>query len=224
MFGLSAAAVAGIGLGTSVIGTGLSMASAAGAFNGPVDKWQPTPEEMEAAKWSKKTFDLSQKLGTQADALTRKELEDIKSAEYAQDLENRQVNQFWGQAGDFSGPLTAAAQSSGGPGSGRWLNTVKDLNAGVNRGVYQAKIAGQLAPLEDYTTGLTGFVGRRAQDLRGGLGAMTSGGNASADAQAQKIQGQVANNIATSQAISGIGGSIAGVGSGLMGAAGKMKA
>ena len=80
MFGLSASAVFAIGAGTSLVGTGLSMASAAGAFNGPTDKWMPTPEEMEAAKWSKKTFDLSQKLGTQADALTRKELEDLKSA------------------------------------------------------------------------------------------------------------------------------------------------
>lgn len=212
MFGFSAAALA-------VTGIGLSAASAAGAFNGKVDNWMPTPEEMEAAKWSKKTFGLSQELQQPLDRMVREDLKYLQSPEAMERAAGENVNNFFANT-NMAAPIQSAAATSGGPGSGRWWDSLYDTKAGVTRGLYDANVSGRLTGLNNSISATNQFLGRRSQDLGTGLGAMTSGGQQSAQAQADRISGQIARNVATSSAMSGLGNTMIGAG---MGLAGKVK-
>lgn len=220
MFGLSAASAAALAVGT--VGIGLSSASAAGAFNKPVDKWVPTPQEMEAARRSREVFGLSQDLQRPLDALTRKDLEYLKSPAGFEQAAGAGVNDFF-HGKDINAPIASAAASSGGPGSGRWWGSLYDTKAGLNGGLYEANVSGRMTGLNKAITGTNQFLGRRVGDLNAGLSAETSGGQQAAQAQADRINAQIARNVATSSAMSGLGNTMIGAASGLAGAGGGAK-
>jgi hypothetical protein len=208
-FGLAALTVGGIGLG-------LSAASAAGAFNGKVDNWMPTPQEMEAARRSKQVFALSQELQQPLDGLARKDLEYMNSPAGFEQAASLGVNDFF-RGKDINAPINSAAPTSGGPGSGRWWSGLSDTKTALDSGLYGANVGGRLTGLNKYVTGTNQFLGRRAGDLNAGLSAMTSGGQQSAQAQADRISAQIGRNVATSSAMSGLGNTMIGAASGIAG-------
>lgn len=210
-FGFAAVTVAGIGL---------SAASAAGAFNGKVDKWMPTPQEMEAARRSKQTFALSQEIQKPLDTMARKDLEYMKSPAGFEQAASVGANDFF-HGKDINAPIVNAAATSGGPGSGRWWGALYDTKAGINGGLYDANVGGRLTGLNNYVTATNQFLGRRVGDLNAGLGAETSGGQQAAQAQADRISAQIARNVATSSAMSGLGNTL--IGAGMGGMSGGMK-
>lgn len=214
MFGLSAASAAALAIGT--VGVGISSASAAGAFNSPVDKWVPTPQEMEAARRSKEIFGLSQELQRPLDALARKDLEYMNSPAGFEQAASLGANDFF-RGKDINAPINSAAATSGGPGSGRWWSGLYDTKTALDTGLYDANVGGRLTGLNKYVIGTNQFLGRRTGDLNAGLGAMTSGGQQAAQAQADRISAQIGRNIATSSAISGIGNTMIGAASGIAG-------
>lgn len=207
-FGFAAAAV---------VGVGLSAASAAGAFNGPVDKWTPTPQETEAADWSKRVFGLGQKIQKPLDAQARKDLAYLKSPAGMNESASSALNTAWSSNPDIMAPTQNAAATSGGPGSGRWWGSLYDTKANLNRGLYGAEVAGRLGGLNNYTANTEQFLGRRVGDLNSGLSTMTTGGQVAAQAQADRIGAQIQRNLAISSAVSGIGNSLIGAGMGGMG-------
>lgn len=197
----------------AAIGIGLSAASAFGAFGGKVDKWAPTPQEMEAAKWAKNVYNLGRDIQVPLDELARKDLTYLGSDAAANQAQGLAVSDAAGGLyPQLDQNALVAAQASGGPGSGRWWDTVKDSKAGLNRGLTTASVQGRLGALNNYMTRTGQFLDRRTADLKSGLAGMTSGGQQAADAQAARIQGQVANKIAANQSMGQIGGMLTSVG------------
>lgn len=215
-FGLSAAGMAAVVVGTT--GVGLSAASAAGAFNGPVDNWSPTPQELTAAKWSKATFNLGQDLQKPLDAIARRDISYLGSPEGLTAAAGTGLNNAWRGMGDLTEAPTAISARSGGPGSGQFWGQMWDTKAALGQGLYGADVAGRMGGLNEYIGSTNTYLGRKSRDLSTGLGAMTSGGQQAAQAQADRINAQVAQNVATASAMSGLGNTMIGAGVGMFGA------
>ena len=64
--------------------------------------------------------------------------------------------------------------------------------------------------------------GDYADRIQGGLGMMTQGAGQAQQAQANRINAQVQNNVATSSAMSGLGGAMVGMGMSGLGATGGL--
>lgn len=209
-FGFVAATVGTIGLG-------MSAASAAGAFNGPVDKWTPTPQEMAAAKKAKEVFALGQDIQKPLDVGARQDIKYLGSPTGMNEGAGNGLASAWSANPDVSAPVQNAALTSGGPGSGRWWGALYDTKTNLNRGLYGAEVAGRLGALNSYTNDMSQYLGRKTGDLNSGLAAMTSGGAQAAQAQADRINAQVQRNVAMSSAMSGLGNTMIGAATGLAG-------
>lgn len=211
-------ALAIAGLGLMAVGTGVSVASSAGAFNGSVDKPTPTGEEMAAAKDARATYNLGRKIQSPLDALSRQDLRYLGSDQALANAGGQSVNQYWGQLGPLGQQLHQTAARSGGPGTGAFWSQLGQGTAGLDAGVRAANMQGRLGGMNQYLARQGQFLNRRTGDLQTGLGIMSMGGAQAQQAQQARIQAQINSNIATSQAMSSIGGSIAGLGSGMMSA------
>lgn len=214
------AALGGVGAtiaaGTAVAGLGISAASAAGAFSSPVEKSVPTPAEMRAAKEARAVYNLGRDIQTPLDQLARKDLQYLGSNQALDQAGSMGVNELWRQMGPIGQQLGSTAAASGGPGSGRWWGQLGQGTSAIGAGVQQANLQGRIGGLNQYIARQGQFLDRRSKDLDAGLGAMTSGGTQAMQNQANRINTQVQNNIATSQAMSSLGGSLMGVGMGAL--------
>ena len=210
------AALGGVGAtiaaGTAVVGVGLSAASAAGAFSSPVDKWKPTPQEMEAVKWSNKTYDLGRQIQAPLDAMSRDDLTTMSTPGYYDRQAGAASNQYANQMYPAVNNLVSNATASGGPGSGRFFDATGKGAALINGAMREGNVQGRIGGLTQSMSRTGQFLGRRTADLKSGLNGMTSGGAQAAEAQASRIQSQVQNNIASNQAMGQLGGTIASVG------------
>lgn len=215
---------AAVGAIVGVAGLGMSAASAAGAFNGPVDKRYPTIEEMAARNDAKKTYKLGREIQAPLDALAREDLKYLGSDQAMANAGSAGVNQLWQQAGpQFGTGLQQAAAQSGGPGSGRHWSQLGQGTSALDAGVRQANLQGRLGGLNQYLARQGQFLGRRTNDLQTGMAGMTAGGAQGMQNQNARINAQVQNNIATSQAMSSVGGSMMGAGMGMVSAGGGMQ-
>lgn len=219
-FGLSAAAIAGIGVGVSAIGTGISAASAAGAFNGSVDSPVPTGAEIAATKAARQSYALGRKIQAPLDQMSRDDLHYLQSKQALANAGSAGVNQVWQQP--IGQGLYQTAATTGGPGSGRWWGQMGAGTAAVDARVKQANAQGRLSGLGQYVARQGQFLDRRTNDLKTGMDTMSLGAAQAAQNQAARIQSQIQNNAARSAAMSQLGGSVAGMGSGMMGIAGAM--
>lgn len=202
----------------AVAGLGLSAASAAGAFGGKVDKWAPTPQEMEAAKWATNTFNLGRRIQNPLDASSRQDLKYLESPEAMDQGQGLAVSNVASQLYPAQeANLQKVAASSGGPGSGRWWGSLWDSQSEINKGLTGAAVQGRLGALNNYVSRTGQFLDRRTTDLNSGLAGMTSGGQQAADAQANRIQAQLASKIAANQSMGQMGGALMSVGMAGMG-------
>ena len=208
---------AAIGLGVSAIGVGMSAASAAGAFNGKVDSWQPTMEERGTAKRSRQLFKFGQELQRPLDALAREDLKQLKSpAEFARQA-GTATSQVMGQADPaIRAGLNQAAATSGGPGSGRFMAQLGTSGAALESGLTEANARGRMGALQGYMGRSGQYLDRMTNDLNTGMGLMESGATNAANRQAARINAQVSNNMARNQAMGQLGGSLIGLGMGGM--------
>ena len=209
VFGLSTA----LAVGTAAVGVGLSAAGAAGAFDGKVDKFEPTPEELEAAKRSRELFEFGQRLQRGSDQTARKDLATLKSAGEFNRKRGEGASTAVGQiTPTLQAGLSEAGRSSGGPGSGRWASQL-----GVTGAMLDA------AKREGATRGgneaLRGYIGRRGQylerltgDVDTGMNLMEQGAQSAQQRQAERINAQVGQNLARGQAIGQMGGALTSVG------------
>ena len=220
-FGLTAASIAGIGLGVSAIGTGVSIASATGAFGGTPGKWAPTPEELAAARAAKQVNKLGQQIQKPLDSISRDDLGYLNSQNALDESGSMGVDQMWRNvASGFGNSMVPIAAASGGPGSGRWFDQMGLGANNVNNATMDSNVQGRVNGLNKYLGRTEQFLNRRTADLKAGLGAMTSGGQQAADAQAQRINAQIQNKAAANAAMGQIGGSLMSVGMGLSGLGG----
>lgn len=256
---------AAVGAVVSVAGLGMSAASAAGAFNGPVDKSGPTPEEIRASELNRQAYEqgrfwqqqldpmmnrrLKDELGylkqtNQRTGELRQELRELNDNRYYQNAADRAVSQAWqGYPQALQGVQQTAAQS-GGPQSGAFISRMGDLNIGMDSAMRGANAQGRLGYLGEYAQrrgqmgqalnqqtqrvgnyrdqALSRF-GDYQERLGTGLNLATQGGQNAAANQQARINAQVQNNMATSQAMSSIGGSMMGAGMGMVSAGGGMQ-
>lgn len=212
-------------LGLTAVGVGMSAASAAGAFNGKVDSWQPTMEERATAKRSKRLFKLGQELQRPLDELARADMKQLKSpAEFARQA-GAATNQVMGQADPaIRAGLNQAAATSGGPGSGRFMAQLGTSGAALDSGLTEANARGRMGALQGYMGRSGQYLDRMTNDLNTGMGLMESGATNAANRQAARINAQVSNNMARNQAMGQLGGSLIGLGMGGMNFAGGMGA
>ena len=267
-FGLSAAAIAG--LTVTAVGAGMSAASAAGAFNGSVDAYGPTPEELKAQGINDQVFRQGQEWQKQLDPISwgrldqglantiqqgaylkqyqdrlggvKRELNTLGGQGYYQDAANRSVNQAWQQMPNMD-KLVAASARSGGPGSGQFFAGLGTATSGMDAAVRGANLQGRMGYLDQYNkrrgqygqqldqfgqrldafgSGLQnyanqteGMFGQYQDRIGQGLDMVNRGAGQAADAQSRRIQAQVANNVATGQAMGQLGGSL--MSAGMMG-------
>lgn len=203
------------------VGVGLSAASAAGAFGKSPEKWQATPQELEATAWANKVRNLGNKLQQPIDAGARRDLAYLRSPTAfntaAADSTNQFVKTF------YPGMNQALAQSlvAGGPSSGQFWNTLGRAGSGMRTGTMAAGVAGRSGALNDYLTAGSQFLGRRTGDLQSGMDSMASGGLQAAQAQSNRIQAQVQNKLAMNQAMGQLGGTMVAAAGGLYGAGKK---
>jgi len=217
-FGLTAAAVASVGVG-------LSAASAAGAFSSSVDPNNPTPQELEAAEWARKVNSLGQRIEAPLNKLARKDIAYLGSREALDRAGDQGVNQA---VNPLYAQMQAALQQSmattGGPGSGRFWNTLGRAGAGMDAAYRGAEIGGRLGGINTYMGRMGQFLDRRTNTLKTGLTGMTTGGAQAAQNQQARIQAQIRNNIAANQAMGQLGGALTSVGMAGVGAAGGLGA
>lgn len=215
-FGITAAAVA-------TVGVGLSAASAAGAFGGSVDSYEPTPEELAAASAAREVYGLGRQIQNPLDRQARRDLVEMRSPYMMASQAGLADSQAVGQL--MPGLQQAQAQAmmtSGGPGSGRWAAGLGASSAMLDAARRQAQAQGRLGGVNQYLTRAGQYLDRRTQDLDLGLQGMTTGGKEAATALSNRIQAQVANKVAANQAMGQLGGSLIGAGMGMFGAAGNM--
>jgi hypothetical protein len=218
VFGLSGAAIAA---GTvAVAGLGMSAASAAGAFSGPVEKRMPTPGEIEAGKEARYAYQIGRKIQVPLDQQARSDLQYLGSDQAMDAAGDQGANQFWQQAGSLGQGLQQATKVSGGPGSGRFFSQLGQGTSMVDAGVMGGRMQGRLDGLNQYLARKGQFLTRRTNDLQTGLATMSTGGAQAAQNQNDRIQAQIKNNIAANQAMGQIGGSLMSVGMMGMSAAG----
>lgn len=200
-------------LAVTAVGVGMSAAGAAGAFNGPVDAWQPTPEEQELAKRSERLFNFGRKLQRPLDALAKKDLQYMRSpAAFAREA-GAATNQVMGQADPaIRAGLNQAAATSGGPGSGRFMAQMGTSSAALGSGLTEANARGRMSALQGYMGRSGQYLDRMTGDLNTGMSLMEQGATQSADRQASRINAQVSNNMARNQAMGQLGGSLTSVG------------
>ena len=208
---------------TTAVGVGLSAAGAAGAFDGKVDKFEPTPEELEAAKRSRELFEFGQRLQRGSDQTARKDLATLKSAGEFNRKRGEGASVAVGQiTPTLQAGLSEAGRSSGGPGSGRWASQL-----GVTGAMLDA------AKREGATRGgneaLRGYIGRRGQylerltgDVETGMNLMEQGAQSAQQRQAERINAQVNQNLARGQAVGQIGGALTSVGMAGLGGVGGL--
>jgi hypothetical protein len=205
----------------AAVGVGVSAASAAGAFGGTPDKWAPTPEELAAARAAKQVYNLGQQIQKPLDSISRDDLGYLNSQNALNESGSAGVDQMWRTAApSFGNALTPVAASSGGPGSGRWFDQMGVGTNNVNNATMDSNVQGRIGGLNKYLGRTEQFLNRKTTDLKVGLGAMTSGGQQAADAQAQRINAQIQNKAAANAAMGQLGGTLASVG---MSGAGMMK-
>lgn len=209
--------------GVAAVGVGVSAASAAGAFSGEVDKLEPTPEELEAAEWNRQVYALGRRIQNPLDKAARQDLAYLQSPQALATQGGLASSQAVGQISpQLQQAQLQAAQSSGGPGSGRWAANLAAGSAALDASRRSADASARANGLSSFV-GRTGqFLGRRGDDLQSGLASMTQGGQQAADALRTRIQAQVANNIAANQAMGQLGGSLIGMGMGGLGATGAL--
>ena len=82
----------------------------------------------------------------------------------------------------------------------------------VDSGTRQANMQGRLSGMNQYLARQGQFLNRRTNDLQTGLATMSTGGAQAAANQNARIQAQIQNNIATSQAMGQVGGAMMSVG------------
>lgn len=205
-----------IGLAVSAVGVGMSAASAAGAFNGKVDSWTPTPEEQELAKRSQRLFNFGRKIQKPLDAMAKKDLQQLKSpAEYARRA-GVASSQVMNQADPaIRNGLNQTAMASGGPGSGRFMAQLGTSGAALESGLTSAQAQGRLSGLQTYMGRSGQYLDRMTDDLNTGMGLMETGATQAAGRQADRINAQVQNNVARNQAMGQIGGALTSVGMGM---------
>lgn len=214
--------VAAAGLAISAIGVGLSAASAAGAFNSGVDSYGPTPEELKSTEEARRAYSLGRKIQTPMDALARKDIAYLGSRPALDASANLGVNRAWQQAPQF-GNLTPIAAASGGPGSGRWWDSFGKVNNAIDSAISEANLNGRLGGIDQYIARTNALLDRRLADYSEGLKGMNLGADQAATNQNNRINAQIQGNIARSSAMSSIGGSMVGMGSGMMSAGGGLK-
>lgn len=212
-----------VGAVVGVAGLGMQAAGAAGAFNGPVQKAIPTKQDYENVKAARDVYNIGRKIQSPLDALARQDLRYLGSDQALASAGSQAVNQQWAQMGPLGQQLNQVAAQSGGPGSGRFWGQLGQGTAALDSGVRQANVQGRMGGLNQYIARNGQFLARRSRDLDAGLGAMITGGAQSAQNQMMNIQQQMANNAATSQAMGGLGGSMAGAGMGVVQATGGMQ-
>ena len=205
---------AAVGAVVSVAGLGMSAASAAGAFSGPVEKRLPTPAEIEAGKEARAIYQLGRKIQVPLDQQARKDLQYLGSNKAMEAAGSQGVNQFWQQTGALGAGLQQSAAASGGPGSGRFFSQLGQGATMVDAGTRQANAQGRLGGMNQYLARQGQFLNRRTNDLQTGLATMSTGGAQAVQNQNARIQAQIQNNIATNQAMGQIGGSLMGLGMG----------
>lgn len=220
VFGASAAAIAAGSLAVGVAGLGVSAASAAGAFNGPVEKRLPTPGEIAAGKEAQAVYQIGRKIQAPLDRMAREDLQYLGSNAAMRNAGELGVDQMWQRTGQLGQGLQQEASRSGGPGSGRFFGQLGQGAAAIDSGVRQANLQGRMGGLNEYMARQGQFLNRRTNDLQTGLATMSTGGVQAAQNQNARIQAQVNNNIATNQAVGQVGGSMMGVGLAGLGAAG----
>lgn len=202
-----------IAAGSAVIGTGMSIASSAGAFNGHVDNAGPTPQELEAAGISRKVFNFGRKIQNRMDSLAKGDLATLKSKEQTDLQEGNAVNNVMGGSSPaMTVSLSRSASSSGGPGSGRFAATLGANGAKMGADVATARAGGRVVPISDYLARSGQFIDRKTQDLDTGMNLVQGGADAAASRQAARIGAQVQNNIATNKAMGQIGGALTSIG------------
>lgn len=191
----------------AVIGAGLSTASGLGAFNGKVDKWNPTGEELEASRAALDAFRVGQNIQRPLDKLARQDIRYLGSDAAVQQAGALGVNQaaaaLYPQAGQR---LYDAAVSAGGPGSGRYFAMANQGANMIDRGYAQASAAGRLGGLSNYLNAGQQFLGRRQQDLSMGLAGLAEGAGLTAQGQASLINAQRQTNLNRNNFMGGVGG------------------
>lgn len=266
-------------LGVTAVGVGMSAASAAGAFNGPVDSYGPTQEELKARGINDQVFRQGQEWQKQLDPISwnrvdqglantiqqgtylqqyqnrlgglKKELNTLGGQKFYQDAANRSVNQAWQQMPNTN-QLAAASARSGGPGSGQFFAGLGSATTGMDAAVRGANLQGRMgyldqynkrrgqygqqldrfgqrldafgAGLQNYANQTEGMFGQYQDRIGQGLDMVNRGAGQAADSQSRRIQAQVANNVATGQAMGQLGGSMMSAGMMGFGAAGGMGA
>lgn len=204
---------AGIAVGIGAVGVGISGASAAGAFNHKVDKFQPTPQELDAAAKSKKLFQFGQDLQRPVDALAREDLGRLKSPGQYDRAAGEATSAVMDQADPMlRARLDQAAESSGGPGSGRWFARLGTAGSGLAGGLQEAKAGGRLGTLQNYLGRSGQYLDRMTGDVNTGMGLMEKAAGSAAERQGQRINAQVLDNQGRNQAIGQLGGSLVSLG------------
>lgn len=257
-------------LGVTAVGVGISAASAAGAFNSPVDSYGPTNEELKAQGINDQVFRQGQEWQKQLDPISwnrldqglantiqqgnylqqyqsrlgglKRELNTLGGQNFYQDAANRSVNQAWQQMPNMD-KVVASSARSGGPGSGQFFAGLGSMTNSMDAATRGANLQGRMGYLDQYNkrrgqygqqldqfgqrldafgTGLQnyanqaeGMFGQYQDRIGQGLDMVNRGAGQAADSQSRRIQAQVANNVATGQAMGQLGGSM--ISAGMMG-------
>ena len=248
----------------------MSAASAAGAFNGDVDSYGPTPEELKAQGINDQVFRQGQEWQKQLDPISwnrldqslantiqqgaylqqyqnrlgglKKELNTLGGQNYYQAAADRSVNQAWQKMPNLN-QVGAASARSGGPGSGQFFSGLGTMTSGMDAATRGANLQGRMgyldqynkrrgqygqqldqfgqrldafgAGLQNYANQTEGMFGQYQDRIGQGLDMVNRGAGQAADSQNRRIQAQVANNVATGQAMGQLGGSM--ISAGMMG-------
>jgi hypothetical protein len=171
------------------------------------------------------------------------ELRGLRGENDFQGAADRGVNQLWQQMPAMQQGMTAVANRSGGPGSGQAMAAMGTTATGIDAALRGTNAQGRMGYLNEYnqrrnqmgqvygqqTQRVGGFRDQalsRFDDYRErlgtGLNLVTGGGQQAAANQNARINAQVQNNMATSSAMSSIGGSLMGAGMGMMSAGGGL--
>ena len=155
----------------TAVGLGISAAGAGGAFNGPVDRRGPTPEELKATSVNRQAYEqgrfwqqqldpvinrrLRDDLGflkqtNQRTAELGRELRELRGENDFQDAADRSVNQVWQQLPVMQPAVTSVANRSGGPGSGRSLAVMGTMATGIDAARRGANVQGRMGYLNEY--------------------------------------------------------------------------
>lgn len=211
---------AGVAVGVAAVGVGISGLSAGGVFNGKVDKWQPTQQELDATAQSRKLFKFGQDLQRPVDALSREDIQRLRSPGQQAMQGGAATSAVMDQAAPvINGALERTAVESGGPGSGRWFAQLGTAGGELNSGLRSANAAGRLGAVQSATGRAGQYLDRMTGDVQTGMGLMEQAAGQAANRQADRINAQVQNNMARNQAMGQLGGAMLNMGMSGLGAA-----